>query len=38
MAHSSCFPQGVDIYGFAGTIMKNIFVVRRSDFNNNIIY
>jgi hypothetical protein len=27
MAHSSCFPQGVDIYGFAGTIMKNIFVV-----------
>jgi hypothetical protein len=30
MAHSSCFPQGVDIYGFAGTIMKNIFVVRLS--------
>jgi hypothetical protein len=38
MAHSSCFPQGVDIYGFAGTIMKNIFVVRRSGFNKNIIH
>jgi hypothetical protein len=38
MAHSSCFPQGVDIYGFAGTIMKNIFVVRRMVFNKNIIH
>jgi hypothetical protein len=24
--HSFCFPQAVDIYEFAGTIFKNIFV------------